>query len=102
MVIGDWPVRFKIDTGANVNCIPKGVVDRLGDQEKSSMGSRMRLHAYNGKTINNFGLIKLDCFKPAKKAMNAVNFVIVNSDRDIGKRISCKSRVDRNSEKEAI
>lgn len=34
MVIGDWPVRFKIDTGADVNCIPKGVVDRFGDQEE--------------------------------------------------------------------
>lgn len=92
MVIGDWPVRFKIDTGADVNCIPKSVVDCLGSQESNSMRSRMRLHDYNGKAINNFGLIKLDCFNPIKKAMNAVNFVIVDPDREpiIGRESAVK------------
>lgn len=92
MVIGDWPVRFKIDTGADANCIPKKVVDCLGSQEKNSMRSRMRLHDYNGNAINNFGLIKLDCFNPIKKAMNAVNFVIVDSDREpiIGRESAVK------------
>lgn len=30
LVIGDWPVKFKLDSGSDLNCIPLTIAERLG------------------------------------------------------------------------
>lgn len=82
MVIGDWPVKFKLDSGADVNCIPRDAVLKIAGKQYSSRVSKFRLEDYNGNAINNFGVINLKCFNPINKTMKAINFVIVDSDRE--------------------
>ena len=53
------PVRLKLDTGAQVNILPKTVFDKLGKHQIKP--NKARLHSYGGKKLNTLGVCELHC-----------------------------------------
>lgn len=79
--IGDRQIKFKLDTGADVSCIPVGFVNRLSKQytNKIEMSENV-LTDYSSNKLKLHGTIKLDCFDNEGLTACTVLFHIVDDD----------------------
>ena len=53
-------IKFKVDTGAQVNVLPKSVFDKLHVQQPLML-SKTTLHGYGGQSLNTLGVCDLEC-----------------------------------------
>lgn len=75
-LIQNWPVEFKLDTGADVNCIPVSIITRLNlplVKEHS-----VNVMDYNNNNIKIHGLINLTCVDVETKKAYSTDFFVVN------------------------
>ena len=71
-------VQFKIDTGAQVNIIPKSVYESLSPLPKL-MKTEERLTGYSGKKLDVLGYINIRCVYKERKAETESCFYIVDT-----------------------
>lgn len=77
--IGDRQIKFKLDTGADVSCIPVGFVNRLSKRYTNEIeGSENVLTDYSSNKLNIHGTIKLDCFDIERLTACTILFHIVD------------------------
>jgi hypothetical protein len=70
-------VKFKLDTGAGANVIPKKVYDAIPEKPKMTKVTDVRLTSYTGQSLKMLGRIQLQCEYKGKKATHA--FYIVDT-----------------------
>lgn len=87
----DVKVNFKLDTGADANCIPLLVVKKM-KFDHLIRNSNTQLLSYNNTKINTFGQITLSCFDSAQKRKQNILFEVVDGDlQPILGREACSS-----------
>lgn len=70
-------VTFKLDTGAEVNCVPKKLVETL--KVPISREKNIRIIDYSSNKISTFGQVKLVCVDPITKLEHVAPFVVVDN-----------------------
>lgn len=79
--IGDRQIKFKLDTGADVSCIPVGFVNRLSRRYRNEIEkSENVLTDYSSNKLKLHGTIKLDCFDTERLTACTVLFHIVDDE----------------------
>lgn len=75
-LIQDWPVNFKLDTGADVNCIPLSVVTRM----KIPLLNKRSFNVvdYSSNEINIHGHVTLQCVDEDKGLAHTADFLVVD------------------------
>lgn len=76
--IGNQTVEFKIDTGADVNCIPMKIINKI-NSKFCNQNCDLPLFDYSNNKIEIFGIIKLECFESKTNKSKTAEFVIVNN-----------------------
>lgn len=75
-IIQDWPIEFKIDTGADVNCIPIGFVRKIN--AVISENTDCDVIDYSSNSINVHGQVSLRCFDAEHKVNKQCTFLVVD------------------------
>lgn len=75
--INDWPVTFKIDTGADVNCIPINLIKKFNVSLNNTNVNCVVLD-YSSNRVNIHGTINLMCFDPEKNLERSAEFLVVD------------------------
>lgn len=78
MVVGGAEVEFKLDTGADISCLPISIINNLKVNHLLSRSSN-QLYAYNNNKINTFGQIKLNCVDVENMLRREILFEVVDS-----------------------
>ena len=60
LTFNDKTITVKIDTGAQVNILPKAEFDKLYTRQ-SPKRSKVTLHGYGGRKLSNLGVCELEC-----------------------------------------
>lgn len=71
MIVNGKDVDFKVDSGAEVNCIPISYV------QKNIRRTSMQLFDYNNKPIKTLGEVKLNCKDQKTGANHMAMFIVV-------------------------
>lgn len=74
--IQNWPVLFKLDTGADVNCIPLKYVKQINIPIVKS--SSFKVVDYSSNKIQIHGQVRLSCFDRERKTTHAAKFLVVD------------------------
>lgn len=74
--IQDWPVEFKLDTGAGVNCIPMRMVNAM--KLPFSNDRSFNVVDYNNNNIKIHGQVRLTCIDDENNTSHSANFVVVD------------------------
>lgn len=75
--IGNRTVNFKIDTGADVNCIPLKLVRDIG-VSVGSQKNEFSVFDYSNNKIKIHGTVKLKCFDTEVNKENLAEFIVVD------------------------
>lgn len=78
MSVGGAEVNFKLDTGADISCLPLSYVKKI-NCEKNIKKSVNELYAYNNIRIKTFGQIDLVCTDTNSNCDNLITFEIVDN-----------------------
>lgn len=75
--IGNQVVKFKLDTGSDVDCIPVKILKKLkvGLENENEEYS---VFDYNGNKVNVFGTVKLKCIDTKLKMEHVSHFIVVD------------------------
>lgn len=76
-LVEDYPVDFKLDTGADVNCIPMKCVKRLNVPFVND-ASVPNVVDYSSNKVNILGRISLPCVDPDKNVSHTASFLVVD------------------------
>lgn len=76
-MLGDEKVTFKLDTGADINCVLLGIVKRL-NMKIENQHNTFNVVDYNENRVKNFGTTKLKCLELNGKMKGSAEFVVVN------------------------
>ena len=69
IIIEGSDIRVKLETGAEVNIIPKRVYDQLKKSNKKITKTSVKLHGYGGHDISVIGTIRLQyCINYVRKS----------------------------------
>lgn len=71
-------MEFKIDTGADVNCIPIKIINKI-NSKFCNQKCDLPLFDYSNNKIENFGKTELECFEAKTNKSKTAEFVIVNN-----------------------
>lgn len=74
--IQNWPVHFKLDTGADVNCIPLKYVKQMNIPIVKS--SSFKVVDYSSNKIQIHGQVRLSCFDRERNTTHAAKFLVVD------------------------
>jgi len=69
-------VTFKVDTGADVNCIPSDLVKELKLEVKKE---NILIFDYNNVKVNNFGKVKANCYDLNSETAKCIEFLVVDA-----------------------
>lgn len=75
--IGETSIEFKLDSGADVNCIPLIEIEKL-NFENEIIKSNNSLYSYTNNNFKTFGQIKLPCIH--KNHQYIIEFEVVDSN----------------------
>lgn len=75
-LIQDWPVEFKLDTGADVNCIPLSIIARMNIPLSNKRS--FNVVDYSSNKIKIHGQVKLECEDDCKGTIHTADFVVVD------------------------
>lgn len=90
LVIGNRPINFKLDTGADANVIPLATVEHLGKQ-RSIKPSTQPLRAFGGSKVMPVGTVDLvTCCPSTSVTRNAHYYVAETTDIPILGKQSCE------------
>ena len=73
--VNNKSVKFKIDTGAQCNVLPKEIFDRIKKKPKL-VATRTKLTAYGGTPVPVIGKCSLEIEQTAKRKLDAEFFVV--------------------------
>lgn len=76
--IGNQTVEFKIDTGADVNCIPIKIINKV-NSKFCNQKCDLPLFDYSNNKIEIFGKTELECVEAKTNKSRKAEFVIVNN-----------------------
>ena len=77
-LIGSEPVKFKIDSGSDVNCIPINVIKKIKKQVNNS-NINFSIFDYSNNKIKIFGTIVLICIDSISGIKNKAEFLVVDN-----------------------
>lgn len=77
MIVAGSEVNFKLDTGADISCLPIKIIKDT-DHYKNLKKSNNLLYAYNNEKINPYGKIALQCFDIETKIRKIITFEVVD------------------------
>lgn len=77
LMVGGLEVEFKLDTGADISCLPIDIIHKLKLKNQLSI-SHNQLYAYNNEKINSFGQIKLNCIDFDTQKRKEILFEVVD------------------------
>lgn len=81
--VGNLMILFKLDTGADVNCIPIGFVKKLGIKLINGKNlDNFPVFDYNGNKIKIFGIIRLICYDLERKTEHSSYFLVVDDNHE--------------------
>ncbi|XP_058827881.1 uncharacterized protein K02A2.6-like [Topomyia yanbarensis] len=75
-LIQDRPVEFKLDTGADVNCIPLSVVTQMNIPVANKR--YFNVVDYSSNEIKIHGQVKLECVDDSKGTIHSAEFLVVD------------------------
>lgn len=75
--IGNQIVKFKIDTGADVNCVPLKLVKKLGIKLSCEQND-ISLYDYSSNKYKNFGIANINCLDLKSKRKQSAQFIVVD------------------------
>ena len=75
--IEESDVRVKLDTGVEVNVMPKRVYDQLKKSKKKLTKTSVKLHGYGGHNIPIIGTTRLEC--SANDVRKSADFYVVQT-----------------------
>lgn len=78
LYVNSKPVNFKLDTGADVNVLPKRYLNRIGVLESELINTTMKLRGYSGASIHVLGKCSLKVIH--KNITYILKFVIADVD----------------------
>lgn len=79
LVVGGTEVELKLDTGADISCLPISIINSL-KLKNQLIKSFNELYDYSNNKINTFGQIKLNCVDDSSKLRRDILFEVVDSD----------------------
>ena len=85
LLLGQTPVKFKLDTGSQVNILPKHVYDSLSSPARLSKTDQ-KLSAYNGHPSHTLGCISLETSYGGQSLNKMFHVVETNSSPILGMR----------------
>lgn len=81
--VGNQIIKFKLDTGSDVNCIPINLINKLEIQlNRNKKFENFPIFDYNGNKVKIFGVIKLICCDLTRKSEHCSQFFIVDDDHE--------------------
>lgn len=75
--VGNQLVRFKLDTGSDVDCIPAKIFKTLKTNLENE-NENYSVVDYNGNKVNVFGTVKLKCIDTKLKTEHLSHFIVVD------------------------
>ena len=78
LIVNNKTVEFKIDTGSQVNVIPKNVWSQIQLTDSLTNRSKIILETYGGFKIKPIGTVNVSCM--FKKQVHNLKFVVVNEN----------------------
>jgi hypothetical protein len=76
LIINNHNVKFKIDTGANINVLPMYILEKIQINTSLISKSRLEISAYGGFQFVAKGIIVLDC--KYKNKFHKIHFIVAN------------------------
>lgn len=74
--INDQSIKFKLDTGADISCIPISFIDKIGCKN-NLIGTSLTVSDYSLNKINVFGSIELTCVDVDSREGHTAKFYVV-------------------------
>ena len=91
LMLNGTAISFKLDTGADANCLPKSIWDKLFPNGTLSE-SRHTLRAYGGENFKPAGVATIEAQCPATNMTLPITFYVTDADvTPILGRVSCES-----------
>ena len=85
LFLGQTPVKFKLDTGLQVNILPKHVFNSLSSPARLNKTDQ-NLSAYNGHPLHTLGCISLETSYKGQSLKTMFHVVETNSSPILGMR----------------